>query len=92
MYQRDGHDLHSRLAGELKQLTGHDLDLSPCFACGKLNTCEARGGGGGRGGGRRPWKPMLGCASEQPAQAHTPLLCRGTNATMACLKDEPHMR
>ena len=39
VYHRDGHDLHSRLSDELKQLTGHELDLSPCFACGKLNTC-----------------------------------------------------
>lgn len=40
VYHRDGHDLHTRLRHELKQLTGHDLDLSPCFACGKLNTCQ----------------------------------------------------
>lgn len=40
VYHRDGHDLHTRLAGELKQLTGEELDLSPCFACGKLNTCQ----------------------------------------------------
>ena len=39
VYHRDGHDLHSRVSDELKQLTGHELDLSPCFACGKLNTC-----------------------------------------------------
>ena len=40
VYHRDGHDLHTRLRHELKQLTGQDLDLSPCFACGKLNTCQ----------------------------------------------------
>ena len=39
VYHRDGHDLHSRFSEELKQLTGQELDLSPCFACGKLNTC-----------------------------------------------------
>lgn len=43
MYHRDGHDLHTRLRHELKQMTGQDLDLNPCFACGKLNTCEVGG-------------------------------------------------
>lgn len=38
VYHHDGHDLHTRLSHELIQLTGHELDLSPCFACGKLNT------------------------------------------------------
>lgn len=40
MYHRDGHDLHTRLAQELKQLTGEELDLNPCYSCGKLSTCE----------------------------------------------------
>jgi frataxin len=39
VYRRDGHDLHSRLTSELKQLTGQELELNPCLACGKLNTC-----------------------------------------------------
>jgi hypothetical protein len=40
VYHRDGHDLHTRLSSELKQLTGQELDLSPCFSCGKLNVCQ----------------------------------------------------
>jgi len=40
VYHRDGHDLHTRLRHELKQLTGQDLELNPCLACGKLNTCQ----------------------------------------------------
>ncbi|KAL4421105.1 hypothetical protein ABPG77_009632 [Micractinium sp. CCAP 211/92] len=40
VYHRDGHDMHTRLEQELKQLTGQELDLSPCHSCGKLSTCE----------------------------------------------------
>lgn len=40
VYHRDGHDMHTRLAQELKQLTGQELDLNPCYSCGKLSTCE----------------------------------------------------
>ena len=40
MYHRDGHDMHTRLRHELKQLTGQDLELNPCLSCGKLNTCQ----------------------------------------------------
>lgn len=40
VYHRDGHDLHTRLRHELKQLTGQDLELNPCLSCGKLNTCQ----------------------------------------------------
>ena len=47
VYHRDGHDLHSRLGSELKQLTGQEPDLSPCFACGKLNTCQGEQCAGG---------------------------------------------
>ena len=50
MYHRDGHDLHSRLSSELKQLTGQEPELSACFACGKLNTCQGEQCDGGKAG------------------------------------------
>ncbi len=35
-YKRDGHDMHERLAGELKQITGADvIDIEPEPQVGK---------------------------------------------------------
>lgn len=40
VYPRDGHHMLERLQKELARLTGADPDLSPCYGCGKLNSCQ----------------------------------------------------
>ena len=76
VYYRDGHDLHTRLVDELQQLTGHELDLSPCYACGKLNTCAGEqwcGGGWAARGGVRAGTPRLRPGSLMHSFDHPPL-------------------
>ena len=96
MYHRDGHDLHTRLRHELKQLTGQDLELNPCLSCGKLNTCQV-GVWGLQGSPRREClkcrSPLCrgGCRGSVPCCMLFPLPFAALQQGEQCAKglDEP---